>query len=95
MALAFEWDHAKDVANQRKHGVAFKEASTVFGDPLAWFQTDDQHSQGEERFLLLGRSSANRLLAVLFTDRGADLIRVISARPATPRERRKYEEDFR
>lgn len=95
MALAFEWDHAKDVANQRKHGVAFKEASTVFGDPLAWFQTDDQHSQDEERFLLLGRSSANRLLAVLFTDRGADLIRVISARPATPRERRKYEEDFR
>jgi len=95
MALAFEWDHAKDVANQRKHGVAFKEASTVFGDPLAWFQSDDQHSQAEERFLLLGRSSANRLLAVLFTDRGADLIRVISARPATPRERRKYEEDFR
>ncbi len=95
MALAFEWDHAKDVANQRKHGVAFKEASTVFGDPLAWFQPDDQHSQDEERFLLLGRSSANRLLAVLFTDRGADLIRVISARPATPRERRKYEEDFR
>lgn len=95
MPLAFEWDHAKDVANQRKHGVAFKEASTVFGDPLAWFQSDDQHSQDEERFLLLGRSSANRLLAVLFTDRGADLIRVISVRPATPRERRKYEEDFR
>lgn len=95
MALAFEWDHAKDVANQRKHGVAFKEACTVFGDPLAWFQSDEQHSQDEERFLLLGRSSANRLLAVLFTDRGADLIRVISARPATPRERRKYEKDFR
>jgi uncharacterized DUF497 family protein len=95
MAVAFEWDHAKDVANQAKHGVAFKEASTVFGDPLAWFQPDEQHSQDEERFLLLGRSSANRLLAVLFTDRGADMIRVISARPATPRERRKYEEDFR
>lgn len=95
MAVAFEWDHAKDVANQAKHGVALKEASTVFGDPLAWFQPDEQHSQDEERFLLLGRSSANRLLAVLFTDRGADMIRVISARPATPRERRKYEEDFR
>ena len=95
MAVAFEWDHAKDVANQRKHKVAFNEASTVFGDPLAWFQPDEQHSQDEERLLLLGRSSANRLLAVLFTDRGADLIRVISARPATPRERRKYEEDFR
>ena len=95
MAVAFEWDHAKDVANQAKHGVAFKEASTVFGDPLAWFQPDEQHSQDAERFLLLGRSSANRLLAVLFTDRGADMIRVLSARPATPRERRKYEEDFR
>ena len=53
------------------------------------------HSHAEERFLLLGRSSGNRLLAVLFTDRGADLIRVISARPATSPERRKYEEDFR
>jgi uncharacterized DUF497 family protein len=95
MAVAFEWDHAKDLANQRKHEVAFNEASTVFGDPLAWFQPDAKHSQDEERLLLLGRSSANRLLAVLFTDRGADLIRVISARPATPRERRKYEKDFR
>ena len=95
MAVAFEWDQAKDLANQQKHGVAFKEASTVFGDPLAWFQLDEQHSQDEERLLLLGRSSANRLLAVLFTDRGADLIRVISARPATPREQRKYEKDFR
>lgn len=75
--------------------MAFNEASTVFGDPLAWFQLDEQHSQDEERLLLLGRSSANRLLAVLFTDRGADLIRLISARPATPRERRKYEKDFR
>ena len=95
MAMAFEWNKAKDLANQRKHGVAFNEASTVFGDPLAWFQPDAQHSEEEERFLLLGRSSANRLLAVLFTDRGADLIRVISARPATPGERRKYEKDFR
>jgi hypothetical protein len=95
MAVAFEWDHQKDSANRQKHGVAFKEASTVFGDPLAWFQRDMDHSHAEERFLLLGRSSSNRLLAVLFTDRGADLIRVISARPATPRERRKYEEDFR
>lgn len=75
--------------------MAFNEASTVFGDPLAWFQLDEQHSQDEERLLLLGRSSANRLLAVLFTDRGADLIRLISARPATPHERRKYEKDFR
>lgn len=68
MAVAFEWDHQKDLANQQKHGVAFKEESTVFGDPLAWFQHDMDYSHAEERFLLLGRSSSNRLLAVLFTD---------------------------
>ena len=95
MALTFEWDPRKDAANQKKHGVAFNEASTVFGDPLAWFQPDETHSTGEARFLLLGRSSRDRLLAVLFTDRGEELVRVISARPANTRERRQYEEDFR
>jgi uncharacterized DUF497 family protein len=95
MALTFEWDARKDAANQQKHGVSFKEASTVFGDPLAWFRPDDAHSLEEERFFLLGRSAHDRLLAVLFTQRGAELIRIISARRATPRERRKYEEDFR
>ena len=55
--MAFEWDHQKDLANQQKHGVAFKEESTVFGDPLAWFQHDMDYSHAEERFLLLGRSS--------------------------------------
>lgn len=54
-----------------------------------------KHSHREVRLLLLGRSAQNRLLAVLFTDRGDELIRIISARPASPRERRKYEEDFR
>ncbi|MFN2400153.1 MAG: BrnT family toxin [Gemmatimonadaceae bacterium] len=95
MALAFEWDSRKAAENESKHGVGFKEASTVFGDPLGWFQTDEAHSAEEERLLLLGRSSENRLLAVLFTDRGDELIRMISARLATPRERRKYEKDFR
>jgi uncharacterized DUF497 family protein len=95
MAVTFEWDGDKESANQGKHGVSFREASTVFGDPLAWFQADPFHSGTEERFLLLGRSTADRLLAVSFTDRGGDLIRIISARPATARERRKYEEDFR
>ena len=64
-------------------------------DPLAWFQSDAAHSESEDRFRLLGRSSENRLLAVLFTDRGDELIRIISARLATSRERNKYEEDFR
>ena len=75
--------------------VAFKEAATVFGDPLAWFQPDAERSLTEDRLLLLGRSSADRLLAILFTDRGDELVRIISARCATPRERKKYEKDFR
>ena len=95
MALTFEWDPQKDAANVRKHGVDFKEGSTVFGDPLGWFQADDVHSVVEDRLLLLGRSTSGRLLAVLFTDRGDELIRIISARLASPRERRKYEKDFR
>ncbi|HEX9729345.1 MAG TPA: BrnT family toxin [Gemmatimonadales bacterium] len=95
MALTFEWDSHKAAANEKKHGVGFKEATTVFGDPLGWFQADEVHSDVEERLLLLGRSSENRLLAVLFTDRGDELVRIISARLATTRERRKYEKDFR
>jgi len=95
MALTFEWDSRKAAANEKKHGVSFKEATTVFGDPLGWFQADEEHSKQEERLLLLGRSSENRLLAVLFTDRGDELVRIISARLATSRERKKYEEDFR
>lgn len=95
MALTFEWDPAKAAANLKKHGVEFKEATTVFGDPLGWFQEDKEHSTEGRRLRLLGRSSWNRLLAVLFTERGDAVIRIISARLATPRERRKYEEDFR
>ena len=95
MAMTFEWDSQKAASNEKKHGVGFKEATTVFGDPLGWFQRDEEHSVGEGRLLLLGRSSENRLLAVLFSDRGDELIRIISARPATSRERKKYEEDFR
>lgn len=95
MGLSFEWDPRKAASNEKKHGVGFNEATTVFGDPLAWFQPDAEHSVTEDRRRLLGRSSENRLLAVLFTDRGDELVRIISARLATPRERRKYEEDFR
>lgn len=95
MGLSFEWDPRKATANEKKHGIAFSEASTVFGDPLAWLQPDSGHSLAEDRLLLLGRSSEDRLLAVLFTDCGDELIRIISARCATSRERRKYEKDFR
>jgi uncharacterized DUF497 family protein len=70
MALEFEWDSQKAAAHLKKHRVGFPEATTVFGDPLGWFQPDEAHSVDEERLRLLGRSSQNRLLVVLFTNQG-------------------------
>lgn len=92
MALTFEWDARKAVTNLARHGVSFDEAVTVFADPLGRLEDDDRHSVSEPRLVLLGTSSADRLLAVMFTERGAERIRVISARPATRSERRQYEE---
>jgi len=91
MGLVFEWDARKARANERKHGVSFDEASTVFGDPLGKIVDDPRHSVGEKRFVLLGHSERRQLLAVMFTDLG-QAIRLISARRATRRERREYEE---
>lgn len=91
MTLRFEWDHAKAAGNLVKHGVSFEEASTVFADPLGRIADDPRHSTEEPRFVLLGQSERQRLLAVMYTER-ADTIRLISARGATPRERRAYEE---
>jgi uncharacterized protein len=82
---------AKAESNARKHGVEFTEAVTVFKDPLSVTIVDPAHSVGEERFVTLGRSGRARLLVVAHTDT-KDEIRLISARPATPRERRQYEE---
>jgi uncharacterized DUF497 family protein len=90
MALRFEWDPAKDASNHEKHGVSFDEASTVFSDPLSFTILDPDHSEDEFRFLTLGTSVQNRLIVVIHTDR-AEAIRLISARVATPRERRNYE----
>ena len=90
MELEFEWDPAKEQSNIRKHGVSFHEGGTVFGDPLSWTFPDPDHSVGEERFLTIGISSQGRTLVVSHTDRGIKT-RIISARPATPRERRDYE----
>ena len=95
MALTFEWDGRKAATNQQKHGVSFEEAITVFSDPLARFLPDEPHSSSEDRFVLLGRSSADRFLAVMFTDRGAERVHLFSARQATRRERRQYEESSR
>ena len=92
MALTFEWDARKAAANLAKHGVSFDEALTVFADPLGRLQDDDRHSVSETRLILLGRSSADRLLAVMFTDRGTERVRLVSARQATRSERRQYEE---
>lgn len=90
--MEFEWDPRKDAANQRKHGVGFREATTSFGDPLAITFPDIEHSVSEQRFLTIGASVSNRLLVVIHADR-QQAIRIISARPATVRERRFYEEE--
>lgn len=92
MALTFEWDSDKAVANVRKHGVSFEEAATAFGDPLSLTVPDPQHSGRDERSLLLGESKRGRLVVVVHTERG-NAIRIISARLATSKERRSYEED--
>lgn len=83
MALTFEWDARKAAANVAKHGVTFTEALTVFADPFGRVMADVPHSVAEDRLVLLGRSSAGRFLAVMFTDRGAERIRIFSARRAT------------
>ena len=91
MALEFEWDAAKAASNEAKHGVSFREAASAFADPLGRIVEDPRHSVGEARFVLLGFSERQRLLAVMFTERG-ETVRLISARRATRHEQRTYEE---
>ena len=88
--MKFEWDPEKDHANQEKHRISFEEAATVFGDPFALSWTDAEHSTREYRTLTLGYTERRRLVIVAYTER-ADHIRLISARLATPVERRLYE----
>jgi uncharacterized DUF497 family protein len=92
MGLLFEWDPKKARKNINTHGVSFDEASTAFRDPLSQTINDPLHSEGENRFVLLGRSIQGRLLVIIHADRG-ERIRIISARLATTRERLKYEEN--
>ncbi len=92
MSPGFEWDEAKALANQQKHGVSFEEAATVFANPLAAIFDDPDHSQDELREIIVGHSDRNRVLIVSFTERGG-AVRIISARAATPRERKAYEEN--
>jgi len=91
MPLEFEWDEEKASSNVQKHGVEFEEARTVFGDPLANTFPDPNHSENEHRFLTFGLSQSARLLVVAHTDRGG-IVRIISAREMTRRERNIYEE---
>lgn len=89
--LRFEWDAEKDAANRRKHGVSFEEAQTAFLDEEALLLADPDHSESEERFVLLGLSASLRLLLVCHCYRRAGrVIRIISARKADRRERRQY-----
>jgi uncharacterized DUF497 family protein len=88
--VRFEWDPAKASVNLAKHVASFDEASTVFGDPLAGTVVDPLHSADEERFVTIGNSNARHLLVVIHTDSNG-AVRIISARPATRRERIRYE----
>lgn len=92
MDLVFEWDPLKDHANLEKHRIAFAEATSVFGDPLARIFADEDHSTEEQREIMIGHSRAKRLLLVCFTERADGRVRIISARRATRRERHDYED---
>ncbi len=88
--MRFEWDEAKNQANIRKHGVDFREAAYVFSDPHALSIPDDEHSDDEERWVLLGRNRNEKILLVVHTFRQGDSIRLISARKASPAEQTTY-----
>jgi uncharacterized DUF497 family protein len=88
--VTFEWDPTKAAQNRRTHG--FREAATVFGDPLTLTYQDPDHSVHEQRFITVGMSSARRLLIVAHAD-SSERIRIISASKTTRRERSQYEQE--
>lgn len=91
MVIQFQWDERKHVENKRKHGVGFEDAQTVFHDNRALLIDDPDHSDGEDRFILLGLSFSLRTLVVCHCCRENDqVIRIISARKANPVERAEY-----
>ncbi len=92
MNVQFDWDEQKAASNVMKHSVSFEEAATVFSDPLAAIFDDEEHSSEEMRELLIGHSLSGRLLLVSFTER-TDVVRIISARPATRKERQDHEDN--
>jgi uncharacterized DUF497 family protein len=88
--MQFDWDREKAKGNLRKHRVPFDEAVSVFYDPLSATFNDPGHSVGEKRFITVGYSARGRLLVVSHTERG-NAVRIISARVATRRERKRHE----
>lgn len=92
MSLRFEWDPNKAEVNLAKHEVSFEEAMTVFADPLARIFPDEEHSVGELREIIIGHSAGQQLILVNFTSID-DRVRIFSARKATRRERKDYEEN--
>ena len=92
----FEWDDAKAATNLQKHGIDFMEAMSVFADPVSMTRYDDEHSEDEDRWVSLGRSANGHLIVVVhtFIEAGPNsaLLRLISARLATLREREQYEQ---
>lgn len=88
--MQFEWDSKKAKLNSVEHGVSFEEAKTVWNDFFNIDLFDDEHSEGERRFLMVGESAQNRLLIVSYTER-ENKVRIISARELTAKEKRDYE----
>jgi uncharacterized DUF497 family protein len=91
MSLTFEWDQIKSEINERKHGIPFEEAKTVFNDPFSITINDPDHSDEEFRYIDIGLSSKNRFLVVWYTERNEN-IRIIGCRKATKSERKIYEQ---
>lgn len=90
---SFEWDDEKARTNEQKHGVRFDEAKSCFLDVFANESFDVDHSGGEDRFVIIGMSDRERVLAVAFTAPDHATIRIVSARKALRKERLQYEEE--
>ncbi len=93
MPLKFEWNTNKAKKNIEKHGVSFDEASTVFSDPLSMTYDDPDHSYGENRYIIIGLSSNGKLLFISHVEKDG-IIRIISARQLTRKERKQYEQQY-
>jgi len=93
--MKFEWNPQKAKSNLRKHGVSFEEALTVFKDTLAFIFDDLEHSQAEQREIIIGTSTLGRIVLVCFVERSEDTLRIFSARRATKNEINDYEKNAR